>query len=96
MQMILPATTFSKWFVGRRCQTGTVRRHELGRRKVLSSSFPEVGTIHCVRGLLWITRDGGADDIFLSDGDSLVCDRRDRVVVEALEEAVVEISEIKV
>lgn len=92
MQMILPATALSKWFAGKRYRTATVRRHELGRRKVLSNSFPEGGSVHCVRGILWITRDEDAEDILLRDGDSLVCNRPDRIVIEALEEAVVEIT----
>lgn len=91
MQMILPATAFSKWFVGNRCQTGNTRHHELGRRKTLSVSCPVNGKIQCVRGLLWITRDDNAEDILLHGGESIACLRHERLVIEALEDAVVEI-----
>ncbi|MGL4400263.1 MAG: DUF2917 domain-containing protein [Luteolibacter sp.] len=90
MQLILPVTVFCRWYAGRPCQTNTFGPHELKRREVLSSFLPEGARVRCVRGLLWITRDGDADDILLHAGGSLVCERRDRLVIEALEDAVVE------
>jgi hypothetical protein len=94
MQMILPATALSKWFVGNKCRSGIVGHHELGPRTVLSTAFQVAGKIHCISGLIWITRDGGGEDILLCAGESLVCDRHDRLVVEALETAVMEITEL--
>lgn len=92
MQMIFPATLFARWFDGNRCQTNTVRRHTLERRETLASSFRIAGRIHCVTGLLWITRDMDREDILLRGGESFTCHRHDRVVIEALENAVLEMT----
>lgn len=90
MQTILPTRTLSRWFES---QSHSCRqRHELARRKTLTARFPECGRIFCAQGSLWITRDGDRTDILLGGGDSLVCPRHTRVVIEALETAVVEIT----
>jgi hypothetical protein len=90
MQTILPALALTRWLhpQSRRVH----QRHELAHRKVLTATFPECGRIFCTQGSLWITRDGDKTDILLDDGDSLACPRHARVVIEALEASVVEIT----
>ena len=43
--------------------------------------------IQCLRGELWITQAGSADDIVLLTGESFVPAPRGRVVIQALSEA---------
>ncbi|MBC7980670.1 MAG: DUF2917 domain-containing protein [Armatimonadetes bacterium] len=92
MQTILPNSAFSRWFTGNRCQTSSVRRRELERRETFSSTFQAAGNIHCLSGLLWVTRDGDSKDILLHAGESLACYRHDRLVIEALENAILELT----
>ena len=90
MQTILLTRTLTRWLEP---QSRRIRQsHELARRKTLTARFPECGRIFCAQGSLWITRDGDNADIVLADGDSLACGRHTRVVIEALETAVVEIT----
>ena len=94
MQMILSATPFSRWITGCRTQPKQIpgsQRKELPRRGTLAERFALGGRIHCTGGCLWITRDGRTDDILLSAGSSFICDEGSRLVIEALEDAVVEI-----
>lgn len=94
MQTILPTTPLFRWLTGDRPQQirpAPPQTHELSSRKILTSSFPECGKITCTRGTLWITRDGYPEDILLRAGNSLVCERGSRFVIEALENAALEI-----
>ena len=43
--------------------------------------------IHCVRGELWITQAGSAEDVVLVTGESFAPAPRGRVVIQALTEA---------
>lgn len=94
MQTILPATAISRWLT--RCrgwvEPGPLRRScELPRRGVLTLTFPGGGRIGCSAGRVWITSGGSREDIVLTAGQSHGFSCGDRVVVEALEAAAVEI-----
>jgi Protein of unknown function (DUF2917) len=94
MEMILTAMS---WLTGRRCQPKPVqfrRCQSLACGKVMSASFTTTGAgeVHCRRGCIWITRDGEAIDILLYPGERLACQRGDRLVLEALDASVVDIS----
>ena len=94
MEMILTAMS---WLTGRRCQPkpAQLRRcQSLACGEVMSASFTATGAgeVRCLRGSIWITRDGEAIDILLYAGEPLACQRGDRLVVEALDAAVVEIT----
>lgn len=92
MQTTFPATPLTRWLTGRHCTSRSIcQRHELQGRKLLTISFPANGRISCISGQVWITRDGDTADIVLGDGDSLVCHRHSRVVIEALDSSVIEI-----
>jgi len=95
MQTILPTTPLSRWLTGYRSQQirpAPSRTHDLPTRNVQTAAFPRCGKITCTRGTLWITRDGHSDDIVLRAGSSLVCESGSRFVIEALENAAVEIT----
>ncbi|MEO5917686.1 MAG: DUF2917 domain-containing protein [Luteolibacter sp.] len=95
MQTILPITPLSRWLTGYRSQQirpTPSRIEELPARKVLTASFPNCGKITCTHGTLWITRDGSSEDILLRAGGSFACETGSRFVIEALENAVVEIT----
>lgn len=49
--------------------------------------------LRCIAGWLWLTREGDGEDVLLGPGDSYRSDGRDRVVVEALEPARVDMTE---
>ena len=95
MQTILPTTPLSRWLTGYRGQLtrpAPSRIEELPIRKVLTASFSNCGKITCTRGTLWLTRDGHSEDILLRAGDSFVSKPGSRLVVEALENATVEMT----
>jgi hypothetical protein len=49
--------------------------------------------IRCVRGVLWITREGDPLDRFLAHGETLLPTSKGMTIVTALEDAVLEVSE---
>ncbi len=92
MQTTFPAIFLTRRLHGFRCGSEPVRqRHDLDRRKLLTVSFPAGGRVSCIRGRVWITRDGDTADIVLSDGESLVCHRRTRAHIEALDCSAIEV-----
>lgn len=89
MNTILPVTLFSRWFL--RCRGNAIvrlpdRPQSLRKRQVLAVFLPGSGKIHCLGGSLWITRDGGGEDLILTTGQTLELDGGGRAVIEALEE----------
>ena len=45
----------------------------------------------CEEGVLWLTQDGGGTDYILMPGDQFACQKRGRLLVEALRDTVVRI-----
>ncbi|GAA5130551.1 DUF2917 domain-containing protein [Luteolibacter yonseiensis] len=90
MQTILPNSVLTRFFTKDRSRP-QIRRTELSSRGLLTETFSKGGGITCVRGSLWITRNGQPEDILLRAGDRLTCGRRSGFVIEALEDAVVEV-----
>lgn len=44
-------------------------------------------TIHCTAGRLWITVSGNAEDVFLNQGETWICDANGLLLIEAIGEA---------
>ncbi|MGB9673600.1 MAG: DUF2917 domain-containing protein [Anaerolineales bacterium] len=51
--------------------------------------------IHCLQGILWVTQQDDGQDYVLQSGDSMVVSRRGRVVIEAINDAIVRITPAK-
>lgn len=62
------------------------------KNALLSIAKPLGCRIECLRGSLWITRDGDPVDTILSAGEHWVAEGRPRLIVQALEAGVVRIS----
>lgn len=62
---------------------------ELEYRGITSVQVGAGSGIDCVRGRIWITEQGGTDDIVLEAGDSYEFARSGVAVVQALREAMV-------
>lgn len=90
MQTILPNSVLTRFFTKDRSRP-QIRRTELSRRQLFTETFLKAGKINCVLGTLWITRKGQQEDILLRAGDRLICERKSSFVIEALEDAVVEV-----
>lgn len=94
MQTILPATPVTKWLTGCRSKTRVLpcrQSYELPSRRALTISLSASTVLRCVRGRLWITRDGSREDIILTAGEFHEIHGENRVVVEALEASLLEI-----
>lgn len=50
--------------------------------------------LECVAGTAWLTRTGGAGDIFLRTGDAFILAGPDEVLVEALGQAQIRVSPV--
>lgn len=59
----------------------------LARGGIRRVTFAPGGAILCEGGCIWITRDGGGEDIVLHAGDSRQFPRETSLVIEALEPA---------
>jgi hypothetical protein len=64
---------------------------QLDRRSVFSIRIQSSTRINCRSGRIWITCGGDSKDLILHAGESMETKRRTSVVIEALEEAVIEI-----
>lgn len=59
----------------------------LARHQVVERSRPIGVMVHCISGCLWLTHDGDCRDIVLHAGESHKCDRRERLLVQGLEDS---------
>ncbi len=62
------------------------------KNALLSIAKPLGSRIDCIRGCLWLTRDGDPVDTILSAGEHWVAEGRPRLIVQALEVGIVRIS----
>lgn len=90
MQTILPFTTLGQWLGINRCQTQTRSRQGLSRRQLLN--IPGATRVHCLSGSLWITRNGGIEDILLTAGTTRHFPADTRLLIEALDDSDLEIT----
>jgi len=66
----------------------------LAQQSVMSVKPIAAGsTVRCWSGKVWVTQAGDAMDYFLSAGDTFPMARSGQVVIEAMEEAMVSVSE---
>jgi hypothetical protein len=88
MQLVLPSLTLLRRLPHR--TGGVLHRDLLPARSTLGFRTRKEVHIVCIRGKVWIT-DGVSGDVVLSDGDQFAIGKNSRVVIEALEKALVEI-----
>lgn len=94
MQTVLPAALISKWlpWIRRATFRKTVfRQLRLECGEIMNFRSANVA-LRCVSGRIWMTLGDGRRDLILSAGDSIACPRRSMVVIEALENAIFEVS----
>ena len=90
MQLVLPPISLLRRFSGRSRLSGP--RRALPVRSVFSFSTGCETIVRCVKGRVWIT-DGQAGDVVLPRGGKFTGPNGSKIVIEALEDSVVEISE---
>lgn len=54
-------------------------------------SSPELGTIQCTRGMLWLTQTGRGEDVVLRAGEAYAPLPRGRIVAQALERSAIRV-----
>ncbi|RYD34481.1 MAG: DUF2917 domain-containing protein [Verrucomicrobiaceae bacterium] len=91
MQTILPLTTLAQWLGLSRCQRSIRGRHSLPSRNLLNISG--VTRIHCVRGSLWITGGGTAEDMVVTAGVTRNFPQDSRLLIEALDDSDFEVTQ---
>ncbi len=79
-------------------QTGQVsgvrpRVQEIARDKILEIKQALGVTIECLEGSVWITLDGNMRDVILDAGQSFHVDRKQRVLIQALNTVRVRLSQ---
>jgi hypothetical protein len=74
------------WSAGRRQTEVTVvgEFRQLGKGMVERAHFPKGGRITCRSGSLWITADGGGEDVVLSSGEFRCFPPGARLLIEAM------------
>lgn len=75
--------TLAKWL--RPAGRGAEAAFALPRGGVRRLLFATRGSVACTRGCVWITRDGGGEDIVLHAGETRWFPRDTGVLIEALE-----------
>jgi hypothetical protein len=65
----------------------TSGRRRLPAGTLLSMAQPRYRVVHCETGCLWLTVDHDARDILLRPGQAHRCDRDDRLLIQALDDA---------
>lgn len=94
MQTIYVAPTGLRWLCGallRKKEAQVPKYERLGRRNILSVPASDDRRIRCVEGVVWITGIETRGDVILRPGRNLLSGR-ERIVIEALEDSIIEIS----
>ena len=74
-------------------KTQTVRL-ELSKKSTMSLEGTKTGlVVRCFEGAIWLTRQGDARDYILTPGDKFIVQGRGLAVLQAMQDAVVSISE---
>ncbi|MFD0895936.1 DUF2917 domain-containing protein [Luteolibacter ambystomatis] len=90
MNALIPLADFWRWIGNRSCTRAEAIPVRLANRTTTSRSLNPGQSLQCVRGLVWLTSDRRKEDIVLRAGEAYVPSRQERVVIEALEDAVVQ------
>lgn len=88
MQIALPAFHFAP-ALPHRLAPAPGALHELKEDATLVVERPAAVELKCLRGSVWITHDGDPRDVVVSPGTSYRADRDSRMLVYALETALI-------
>ena len=86
---LIPIADLWKWIIGRPCVGAAASVIRLEKRGLEHRTLRPGGKLQCVKGTLWITVAGEGRDVILQEGAIYATDRSIRVLIEALEDAVV-------
>lgn len=107
MNVVIPIAIHSTHFIGkwlhaigangvRQTRPSTSERcsdQKIAKNAMLEVKQPLGVTIECLEGAIWVTLDGDSRDVVLDAGQSFIVDRKQRTLLQALDAALVRLTE---
>lgn len=90
MNALIPLADFWRWIANRSSTHANSLPVRLAHRTTTARILDAGQLLQCVRGTVWLTSDRRKEDIVLRAGEAYVPSRHERVVIEALEDAVLQ------